>query len=198
MNTAANKVYDAHAFHSVGTPHTPTVRGNTIAMNNISWRHHYIPEFYLKGFTNENRVFKVYDVKNNKFKGNLMDYTPKTVFFEKNGNTIGIEGEYSDFLETKFYSKVDNDAANLFGKISSSPSTEKFGITDEDMPALQYFVSVMYWRNPSNYNQISYLVESKDLIQLGAYSCDFGHPVLTKADTQSRSKRTLVPEDFGH
>jgi hypothetical protein len=31
-----------------------------------------------------------------------------------------------------------------------------------------------------------------------AYSCDFGHPVLTKADTQSRSKRTLVPEDFGH
>jgi hypothetical protein len=35
-------------------------------------------------------------------------------------------------------------------------------------------------------------------VKVGAYSCDFGHPVLTKADTQSRSKRTLVPEDSGH
>jgi hypothetical protein len=35
MNTAANKVYDAHAFHSVGTPHTPTVTKHAKKTNNL-------------------------------------------------------------------------------------------------------------------------------------------------------------------
>ena len=28
-------------------------------MNQISWRHHYIPMFYLKGFTSKSGKFKI-------------------------------------------------------------------------------------------------------------------------------------------
>lgn len=136
-------------------------------MNNLSWRHHYIPEFYLKGFANLNGSFKIYDIEKHSFKKNGKDYSPESHFFEKNGNTLFANDGADDFIETKFYSQTDNRIAELFNKIKKSDADERFGLSEEDMPILQHFVSIMFWRIPSNYEQIKYLFKTKDLKEFG-------------------------------
>ena len=88
-------------------------------MNETSWRHHYIPEFYLDGFTSEKGKFKIYDVKAKRFKKNGQDYWPRSHFFEKNGNSWMSENYISDKQEIK-YSIIENRVAEIFQKINNS------------------------------------------------------------------------------
>jgi hypothetical protein len=136
-------------------------------MSNISWRHHYIPEFYLKGFVNENGTFKIFDVERQEFVKDGKDFTPKTHFFEIDGNTIYTENGPDDFIETKFYSRSDNRIAEIFNRINDATPETRFGLSEEDMPALQHFVSILFWRLPTNYDQIKYLLRTKELHELG-------------------------------
>lgn len=64
-----------------------------------SWRHHYLPQFYLKGFTNENGTFKIYDVTQGKFLKDGKEFSPASYFFEKNANTIQSDKVDSERLE---------------------------------------------------------------------------------------------------
>ena len=136
-------------------------------MKNISWRHHYIPKFYLKGFTDKLGKFKIYDVENQRFIKNGKDFSPESYFFEEHGNTFIDQDGYDDSIETKFFKKEDDEAAKLFEKIKNSSKEDKFGVTEMDMPHLQYFVSLMYWRIPNSYDKINFLIKSDDLTQLG-------------------------------
>lgn len=110
-----------------------------------SWRHHYLPVFYLKGFVKESNTFKVFNVLENKFIKNGKNFSPESYFFEKNGNTIYIADTEDDSLES-YYSHFDNKISKLFNKINSSTYQTNFNVTDNDMPALNHFVSLMYWR----------------------------------------------------
>ena len=117
-------------------------------MNSISWRHHFIPQFYLDGFTT-NGKFKIYDVRNKRFIQNGKDFSPKSYFYEMNGNLLVNDKEADDTLEYKF-GKIDDEIAKIFKRINISTSEESFNLSDDDIVKLQYFVSVMYWRNPQN------------------------------------------------
>ena len=136
-------------------------------MNELSWRHHYIPEFYLRGFTNESGKFKIFDIENDEFINGGKDFTPRSYFFEKHGNTLESNSKKDDFLETTFYSRIDNDISNLFQRITNAPQNTNFGISDEEMPALQHFIATMYWRIPANYGQIEHLIKKSDLRSFG-------------------------------
>ncbi len=135
-------------------------------MNKTSWRHHYIPEFYLDGFTSSNGMFKIYDVKAKKFKKNGKEFSPRTQFFEKNGNSWISEDLIDDTQETK-YSKIDNRVAEVFQRIHKSNAQDKFNIDNDDIALLQYFVGVMYWRTPINYSEIKDIIQKKELKELG-------------------------------
>jgi len=136
-------------------------------MNNVSWRHHYIPEFYLKGFTNPRGTFKIYDVEKQQFVKDGKDFYPESHFFEKHANTIFTEKGADDFIESKFYSRDDSRIAELFNIIKTNNAETRFGLTEDDMPALQHFLSIMYWRLPVNYEQIKYLLRTYELHELG-------------------------------
>jgi hypothetical protein len=136
-------------------------------MNNLSWRHHYIPEFYLRGFTNGNGFFKIFDVQRELFLKSGKDFSPESFFFEKNANTVYTKTGADDFLESKFYSRDDHRIAQVFNLIKSNTVKNRFGLTEEHMPLLQHFVSIMYWRLPTNYSQVKYLLETRDLHELG-------------------------------
>ena len=136
-------------------------------INNISWRHHYVPEFYLRGFTNPEGTFKIYDVERSTFIRNGKDFSPESFFFEVDGNTfVTQQGEPDDFIE-KGYSDLDNRVSKLFDTIRHSDVSTRFGVTEEDMPALQHCAGVMYWRTPSNYDQIKSLIQKYELHELG-------------------------------
>lgn len=135
-------------------------------MKETSWRHHYIPQFYLKGFLNENGKFKIYNIIDEIFIQKGKDFSPKSYFFEKDANTVVIGNEKDDFLES-LYSQTDNSNSKLFERIRNSQNSEGFGLTDADMPALQYFIALLFWRNPKNYHKLETIVSDSDLKELG-------------------------------
>jgi hypothetical protein len=131
-----------------------------------SWRHHYIPQFYLKNFTNAENTFHIYSVKKGNYKSNGKLFSPESHFFEIKGNTLITEQGSTDFLETDFYKTLDNDVAKLFYKIKNS-TKERYGLSEEDMPMLQYFIANLYWRNPMNDGLVKQLLKTKGLSGLG-------------------------------
>ena len=135
-------------------------------MNSISWRHHYIPQFYLNGFTAKNGKFKIYDVTKKKFVKNGKEFSPESYFFEKDANTL-ISSLSKDDSNEKKYSKIDNRIAEIFQRINNSTVQENFNINEDDIAQLQYFVSVMYWRIPANYDEIKNIIHRKELKKLG-------------------------------
>lgn len=146
-------------------------------MQNRSWRHHYLPVFYLEGFTNEKNKFKIYDVVNKTFIKNGKEFSPNSYFFEIDGNTITKNNIQDDFLEKRFFSEMDNKIALIIQKINHPDSSieNRFQVDENHMPALNHFVSLMYWRLPHNKEEIDRILDNNDLI-------DFGLSVKNKDD----------------
>lgn len=135
-------------------------------MNNISWRHHYLPVFYLKGFTKESGKFKIYNVPKRQFVQNGKDFSPESHFFEKDANTIfGFSGN-SDFIE-KAYSDLENKISKLITKIDSSDVTLRFNVNENDMPMLNTFASLIYWRLPKNRIELETIMKNTPADILG-------------------------------
>jgi len=132
-------------------------------MSNISWRHHYLPIFYLKGFTNQLNKFLIYDVQQKRFIKNGKEFSPTSYFFEKDSNTFIKDEDKNDFLEKKYYTPFDDKASNLFELINSSNADNRFSVSEDDMPLLQSFVNLMYWRLPHRKAEIDELLENNEL-----------------------------------
>ena len=71
--------------------------------DNKTQKHHFIPIFYLKNFTNGQNSFHIYLIKEGKFKQSGKLFHPSSHFYEKHDNTISIKETKSDFLETNYY-----------------------------------------------------------------------------------------------
>ncbi len=110
----------------------------------ISQKHHYLPEFYLKGFTNEAGQFSIYDYEQKRIKKNL--FYPSTHFFD-NRNLVDVEGEITDVPE-KLYSAIDERHAPVIKKMQAQ--RDVLNPTIEEMLSLQEFVSSIFWRIPHN------------------------------------------------
>ncbi len=135
-------------------------------MDNISWRHHYLPVFYLKGFS-KNGKLKIYDVEKKAFIQGGKEFSPKAYFFEKEGNIVkGINNEKDDFIE-KFYADFDTKMAEIITRISLSNNDKKYGVTETDMPVINHFVSLMYWRLPHKKEELINIINNNDLPTLG-------------------------------
>jgi len=80
-------------------------------------KHHYIPQFYLKLFTNDNGNYHVFDKKYNEFRKEPQ--SPNTSFFEYNRNMIKINNLNTDVLE-KTYSDFENNFAKFIKYITST------------------------------------------------------------------------------
>lgn len=136
-------------------------------MTRVSTNHHYIPEFYLKNFTNDNQEFYIYLVKEKRFKKNGKLFSPSSHFFTKHGNTVDIEDRNPDFLETDHYSPLDNEVALLFEKIKTSSNLNKFGLSDLDVVKLDYFFAQLFWRNPKHNDRLKELIKLNPLKSFG-------------------------------
>lgn len=132
-------------------------------MKNTSWRHHYLPVFYLKGFTNETEKFLIYNVDKKGFIKNGKEFSPSSYFFKENANTWIKEGEKDDFLETKFFSPFDDKISKLFDLIHTSSAENRFSVSEKDMPLLQNFVTLMYWRLPHREKEIEKMINKDGL-----------------------------------
>src|SRR5580700_10234854 len=100
-------------------------------------RHHFIPVFYLKNFTDNDGLFYIYDVVKKSLKENGRKFAPSTHFYEHNLNTVSSGQTQSNFIETK-YGKLDSEIGEIVAKIKQG---EGMSLTSHEWTYLQYFVN---------------------------------------------------------
>lgn len=128
---------------------------------NLSQRHHYLPEVYLKGFTDSDGKLAVYDIRNKELK--KVRFSPKQVFFEWNRNTFEINSEKTDFLELS-YRNIDQNVAPTLKKLQRTSSDVE--LSTYDIINLIFFQGMTYWRVPSTDLEIINHVKTTDKKEL--------------------------------
>jgi len=144
-------------------------------------KHHYLPQFYLKGFTNEQGKFLIYSVASGRFKGDGKLYAPASHFFLPDDNTVLTEGVPDDYLET-LYSGNESRYARILKKIRSVD--QGFGLDDEDVVWLNYFAGELFWRVPAQRSVINAVTGLQRLNELGVAVID------------RKTMRQVDPEQF--
>lgn len=114
----------------------------------ISKRHHYIPEFYIKGFTGEDGLLAVYNKEKKRIEVNRK--SPKQVFFEWNRNTFKINGEDNDIVE-KLYRFGENRFSTIYRNLIEKH--EPIELKLYDLCNLIHFISEIHWRVPKQDNE---------------------------------------------
>lgn len=127
-----------------------------------SVKHHFIPKFYLKRFTNESGRFYIYKVKEDRFVANGKLFYPSEYFFEKNANTVELEEGRPDFIESE-YSHIDSEIAAIIEKVDRG----NHSLTLQEWEKIQYFTVVMYWRSPYNFSRVQSYVRNANSNELG-------------------------------
>ena len=127
-------------------------------------KHHYLPQFYLKGFTNEDGLFMIYLMKEQRFKQNGKLFSPASHFFLPDDNTIMKDGIKDDFLEEN-YSRTEGYVAKAIDKIKAVD--QNFGLDKTEIILLQYFAAELFWRLPAHRNIIEEVNNIESLNKLG-------------------------------
>lgn len=109
-----------------------------------SLKHHYIPQFYLKGFCRSDGTFDVYDKQYGKFR--KPPQSPATAFFEKEKNTIKYRGQPTDHIE-KLYSELETSFCQLFDLIKKGISADSL-LNSEGVYLLKLYMAIQFWRLP--------------------------------------------------
>lgn len=117
---------------------------------NTSKKHHYIPRFYLKGFTDINNRYFVYD----KLSGRIWQSNPDNSFYENHRNTGILKSKISDdFFQTDMaedmLANFDNRSALALARIVKSTPTD-YVLTPEVLYSIRFFIISTFWRIPAN------------------------------------------------
>lgn len=110
-----------------------------------SFKHHYIPQFYLEGFCRSDGTFDIYDKAYGKFK--KTPQSPATGFFEKGKNTIKFRGYHTDHIE-KLYSGLESAFSQLFNLIREVICSETL-LNSDGVRLLKQYMAIQFWRLPS-------------------------------------------------
>ncbi|MCV9386996.1 DUF4238 domain-containing protein [Reichenbachiella ulvae] len=132
-------------------------------MNKISSRHHYLPQFYLKGFTEDDGKFSVFDLKQGRLKNRRL--FPKQVFFEQHRNTFFLGDDATDFLESEIYQMFDNKNSKHLEKIVQTSHQSKMELNDFQF--LHYFITNLFWRIPRTDELVKQIFKSSTHKDLG-------------------------------
>jgi hypothetical protein len=152
---------------------------------NIKVRHHFVPAFYLSGFTDTNNHVWIYD----KTSGNVFFDKPKNVGFEKHYHT----------LRRSDGTKDTNSIENFLCEVWEGPASKIIKrISDGDFPCgedrqfFACFLGLSFTRSP-NYREIVNYVLSESantLLQLSASESEQFYRSLLECEQQTGEKLT--------
>lgn len=163
-----------------------------------SKKHHYLPRHYLRGFTDSDGGFFVYD----KHTGRIFPTSPDAAFFENHLNTVELpDGNQSDFLES-LYTAMENQSRNSLDTIRASAF--KTPIEPLDRMNLFLFLLFLHWRLPSNIaiadKLSSRFFREDDVLDYFELSSKSGSPVptevverVTSSPAFKKSARMILP-----
>ena len=109
-----------------------------------SKRHHYIPKFLIKEFTDEQGLLYIYDKIKDKFLTNKR--SPKSIFFENDRNTIVYdESKKTSLIEDDFFMELDNISAKII-TIFQKEKNNKELLNVDNLALLDFFIINLFWR----------------------------------------------------
>jgi len=162
--------------------------------SNRSSRHHYIPKFLIKRFTDENGLLFVYDKERDVILKEQK--SPKSIFFRWDRNTVDFNGTKKDNLES-LYSALDDMLARDLDFVLKSGS-----ITPEQLTSLLLLATIQKWRVPNideNFEKIkSSLTQEKLGIKISFKEDDSKEEKkmvehIEKSDIFKAASRTTLP-----
>lgn len=113
-------------------------------MENISRSHHYVPQFYLTGFTIDGSIKSKLTVID-KTAQKRFETIPRNVGAQRDFNRVDIPGQPIDAVE-RALAEFDGQAAGVLKKIANKevlPNTET-----EDFSVIMHFIALLGIRNP--------------------------------------------------
>ena len=111
-----------------------------------SSRHHYIPQFFLRGFTNSKGLLYIYDKEEDRILQSPRP--PKSIFFEKDRNTIRFSELFeSSMIEDNLYSIIDTESSEVV-KYFREEELAEIDFNTENTAQLQFFLITLFWRIP--------------------------------------------------
>lgn len=123
--------------------------------NRLSKRHHYIPEFQLRRFTNEDGLLHVFNKQTWAFHTSGPRF-PRQVFFEWNRNLFEVHGKKDDYIEG-LYSRIDNDLARSYNRVINDLGNTKTHIYD--LFEIILLTGLTYWRMPRTDTEIKKFID---------------------------------------
>lgn len=117
--------------------------------NKYSKGHHYLPVFYLNGFSDNETLIHVYDKVKQCY---LPKSTPESKFKENNLNNFIHQNQIRFTYEESFYTPLDAKSSKIFNKIKNLTIDKNSELSSEEQYDLLWFITHLYWRSPySNY-----------------------------------------------
>lgn len=126
-----------------------------------SKRHHYIPQFYLKGFTNEFGEYYLFDKERNEIRKSK----PINSFFENKRNTGFVKDEEFVLLED-VYAHFDGKTAPCICELRNM-TKENFTLSPETLARLKLFIPQLFWRIPKNDVILEALIDNSSFKETG-------------------------------
>lgn len=140
-----------------------------------------MPQFYLRGFTNDHGDFYVFDKQTEEIRKS----TPLNSFFENHRNTGTIKDEKSVLLEDMF-ADFDGVTAPQLEKIRKA-TVENFELEPEILHRIRMFITQMYWRVPESDDEIEKLIDDLTF-------SDSGFDIVEKKTGKSVATKELQDE----
>lgn len=122
---------------------------------NKSHRHHYIPQFFIKNFTDDNGFLFVYNKIENRISNRK--HSPKSIFFETDRNTVDFRGRQLDNLES-LYAELDSNISHDLTNVLASKT-----VTPEELTSIALLACLLKWRVPKSDERFN--VIKQDLTQ---------------------------------
>lgn len=132
------------------------------SINNLSKKHHYIPQFYLRGFTNNKGSYYLFDKKTRK----ISCATPSNSFYEKDRNTGIVDGVKNDDME-KFYGYYENKAAPYFNQLTKAFNDDELILNSKIIRTIKFFIICLHFRTPGSDYAIDKLIDNMSFKECG-------------------------------
>lgn len=127
---------------------------------NFSRRHHFLPVFYLKGFSNTDGLIFVYD----KIKDTILpNQKPESKFYEKDLNNYKIDGDIKFTLEEPLFTAMDTRVSPIFNKIRRSQINNVEELNELERLEILHFLVHLFWRSPETNDLFVELMKKEGL-----------------------------------
>ncbi|HCH3755148.1 TPA: DUF4238 domain-containing protein [Vibrio parahaemolyticus] len=148
----------------------------------VSKKHHFIPQFYIKGFSDDNSDVFIFDKEYNK-----IAKSPKKsaqIFYEEHLHTIKKFGQTSLIIEDA-YGELEGILSKIVAQLKecSSEMLPELVEIPEFAKFMVLMMSVQYWRNPKNTCTANKL--ASDLLTL------YDQAIATNAEVMPFSRKDL-------